>query len=407
MVSVYEDKRRRVVKDQERISFSSFSSFHIVIITASAKGKKQISDRATDDEDLTIKIDDKTYPTLSHPDRLIDSPAAFSGGTLHGLTKTVYFLTFLKGKDHTLELTADRPSNTATFESLKIYTLNLGKELSLEIEQQAENGDRRPWITIALDTLSLKAFSPKVRYSRRYRDSDDVKIIVDGKVQGNLLRNIKHFLWRYVGSKLPQFSTKTETETFTVNLSSGLHYLEFEADRMPILHTIRFDFGDTPLPPMRIPTVDDPGWTEDFYDDTADILLARLVFGEAENQPKEAKTAVGYSVINRVKKGNRRWGLNNREVILKENQYDAFWNPDRRDAVRDPLRGSDEIRREAWSESYAVAAGILNGSLKDPTDGATHFHSYPEDERERFPSWATEENFKIKTGDMLFYELER
>lgn len=407
MVLVYEDKKWRVVKGQERINFSSFSSFHLFVFTARAKGKKLISKNATDDEDLTIKVDDKSFPTLSHPERLIDSPAAFSGGTLHGLAKTVYFLIFLKGKDHAVTLETDKPFHTSTFESLEVYTLNLQNILSLNVESQAEDGDRRPWLAFVLDNLPLVSVTPTITYSHRKRDSDDVKMIIDGKTQWNILRKIKHFFWRYVGSRLPPFSSKTETETFTVNLSQGLHYIEFYADRMPTLHTVTIDFGSQPLIPEGIPTVNNPKWTEDFYDDPEDILLARLIFGEAENQPREAKIGVGLTVINRVGKQRTNWGKTVREVILKESQYDALWNPDRRDAVRDPLRGANETTREAWNESYSVATEVLNSSLKDPTDGATHFHSYPEDEPERFPSWATIENFKIKIGDILFYEFER
>lgn len=54
--------------------------------------------------------------------------------------------------------------------------------------------------------------------------------------------------------------------------------------------------------------------------------------------------------------------------------------------------------------SYEAAKGILSESLKDPTNEATNFHSFSN--TEEFPSWATEENFKIKLGDIYFYELE-
>lgn len=407
MLLITKDKRKRVIKGRENINFSSFSSFHLVAITARALGEKQISQNATDDEDLTVKIDNKSFSKLSNSKRVADSPAAFSGGSLHGLAKTVYFLIFLKGKSHKIELIADKPPNIATLENIKVYTLSLEQKFTLEVDQQAEDGNGRPWTTVALDNFPLQEFTAAVTYSRRERDSDDVKIIVDDKVRGNLLRKIKHFLWRYVGSLLPPFSTKTEVEIFTVNLPQGLHYLEFEADRMPTLYSIVLDFGIVPPIPSGVPTVDNPAWTKDFYDDTEDVLLARLIFGEAENQSKEAKIGVGFTIINRVTKQRTNWGATVRGVILKEDQYDALWNPDRRDAVRDPLRGADETTREAWNESYAVATGILNSSLTDPTDGATHFHSYPEDEPEKFPPWATEENFKIKIGDILFYELER
>lgn len=407
MQLILEDKQRRVIKNREEIRFSSSSSFHLIAITARTKSRKQISKDATDDEDLVVKIDDKTFPKRTDTKRLIDSPAAFSGGRLHNLSKTVYFLTFLKGRDHTIVLQTDEPHDTATLENLKVYTLNLDKSLTLRVENQAEDGDRRPWITLVLDNLPLAFITPTTTYSCRRRDSDDVKVIIDSKTQRNILRAIKHFLWRYAGSLLPKiFPTLTETETFIVSLLQGLHYIEFHADRMPILHQLTIDFSKKPRPPIRIPTIDDPKWTGDFYDDPEEMLLARLIFGEAEGQPKEAKIGVGFTVLNRVRKQRSNWGLTNREVVLKEDQYDALWNEKTWDKTRDPFADADEKRRKEWFESHKVSQGILVGTLTDPTSGATNFHSFSEEERFRFPSWATEQNFKVKLGDIYFYELE-
>ncbi|MBI4999446.1 hypothetical protein HZB97_01600 [Candidatus Gottesmanbacteria bacterium] len=156
MVLVYEDTKRRVIKDREGINFSSFSSFHLVGITARLKSEKQLGERATDDEDLMVKIEEKSFPKLGGKGTF-NSPASFNGGELHNLAKTVYFLTFLKGKDRSMILETDENPNTATFEGLKIYTLNLfDKTLTLDINQQAEDGDRRPWITFVLENLPLK-----------------------------------------------------------------------------------------------------------------------------------------------------------------------------------------------------------------------------------------------------------
>jgi hypothetical protein len=174
---------------------------------------------------------------------------------------------------------------------------------------------------------------------------------------------------------------------------------------MPILHNLLINFGEKLQAPVRIPTAEDPKWTGDFYDDPEDILLARLILGEAEGQPKEVKTGVGFTVINRVKKQHSYWGLNNREVILKERQYDAMWNKNTWEKVREPLSNASDIRRKEWFESHEVSKGILAGTLTDPTSGATNFHSFtnPED----FPSWATEESYKTTIGTLHFYELER
>lgn len=398
---IYQNKQRRIIKVREEINFSSFSSFHLLAITARAKSEKQISQDATDDEELTVIIDDKPFPKLESKEAILDSPASFNGGKLHNLSKTVYFLTFFKGRDHTITLETDEPHNTTTFESLEIYTLNLDKTLLLEVENQAEDGDRRPWLTLVLDNLPLQSVAPTISYSRRKRDSDDVKIIIDGKTQGNILKTIKHFLWRFVGSFLPLFSPiKTETETFTVNLPRGLHYIEFHADRTPILQKITFNFGTAPPIPEGIPTVDNPKWTKSFYDDTEVMLLARTIYGEAGGEAKEAKIGVGWAIRNRVEDNKQRWSRTYHEVILAEDQFDSLWNPDTADKVRNPPI-SDPLEKRAWEKSYLSAQDVLGDKVPDPTKGANHFYAITIP----LPPWADEKRFTVQIGKTRFYKL--
>lgn len=373
MKLVFEDRHSRTIEMKEEIRFSSFSSYHLIIITARAKSEKQLSKNSTDDEDLTVKIDkDKTFPKLSS-DRLIDSPAAFSGGRLHNLSKTIYFLTFLKGRNHKIILEADKPADTATFENLQIHALDPAEKLTLEPKLQAEDGDRRPWITFVLDNLAIQSITPTLTYSRHDRDSDDVKITIDGKTQENPLRTVKHFLWRYAGSLLPWVSpTKTQTEIFTINLPQDLHYIEFDADRMPTLNKLVLDFGKTLPLPVGVPTANDPKWTGDFYDDTDQMILARAIFGEAENEPKETKIWIAGSILNRNKSGA--WPNSIHEVILQKGQYGPFKTSDPNfDKIIDPFMNENNTRKKEWKASYEVSTGILSGNIKNPTE-ATHFH---------------------------------
>ncbi|MDO8570203.1 MAG: cell wall hydrolase [Candidatus Daviesbacteria bacterium] len=402
---VFDSRKKEEIKNKKEIIFSGSPGYYLVVISARVKGKQQLSKEATDDEDLTVKIDGKTFPKLNDKNRLIDSPASFSGGTLHNLLKTVYFVVALSSSKHSVILETDQLSNTASLESLVIYRLNLEKTFKLDIQTSAEDGDRRPWITLTLDNLPLGSVTTTVTYSHRKQDSDDVKIIIDDHIQENLLKSIKHFLWHFAGSLLSKDSSKTETETFTVNLPQSLHYIEFWADRMPTLENVLFDFGTQPQIPKRIPTVDDPEWTKDFNDDTEEILLARLILGEAERQSKQAKIGIGFTVLNRLKKKNLNWGYNVREIILKENQYDGMWNKSTYTKARDPFSDSSKTRKIEWEESYEVAVDVLSGKLLDPANGATNFHSY--ENSQMFPPWATEKTFKIKLGNIYFYELER
>lgn len=381
MITVFSLKEKKVIKVEEEIVFSSFSSFHLIVVTARAKGEKQLTEGSTDDEDLTATIDEKTFPKLGTTGDLIDSPASFSGGQLHGLAKTIYFLTFLKGRKHRIVLRAEEPPGTANLEELEVYGVGLDERFDLVVNQQAENGDRRPWLTFVLDNLPLKSFTPSITYYRRFRDSDDVKVISDGGVRTSLSRKFKHFFWFFVGSLIPKLSFKTERDKFLVDFPPKLHYLEFQADRTPTFHSLTLDFGVRPAVPQCVPTVESPKWTEDLYDDTQEIILARLIFGESRNRPKEEKVAVAWVVRNRLLVGNRDFGFSYHEIILKNDGVHYQFSPmnpretDNFPLLIDPLKSGDIVTVLAWKESYEVASGVVSGRVVDPTDGAVFFHS--------------------------------
>lgn len=46
---ILEDKNKRTINTKEEIAFSSFSSWHLVTITARAEGEKQLKSGSTDD----------------------------------------------------------------------------------------------------------------------------------------------------------------------------------------------------------------------------------------------------------------------------------------------------------------------------------------------------------------------
>lgn len=120
-----------------------------------------------------------------------------------------------------------------------------------------------------------------------------------------------------------------------------------------------------------------------------------------EGQPEKAKLGAGFTVVNRLKKSKSNWGQSIHEIILKENQYDAFWNKHTRDKIRDPLNYVD---KSEWEECYDIATVILEGKEKDPVSGATHFYSTATNSG--FPWWANDKTFRAKIGITYFYELE-
>lgn len=245
MLLIIEDKKTRIIKRKEEIKFSSSPGFHIIVLTARAKSEKQISSSATDDEDLTIQIDQKTFPKFnsSSASRLINSPASINGGGSHNLAKTIYIVTYLENKDHEIILQADDPPGTASFESLEVFTIDSLDELGFTPQMQAEDGDRRGWVTFVLDNISLYLFTVSFTLKRRFIDSDDVKVILDGKVIKNF-RSKLHKLWFFFASL---FTGENQTATFSPNLSKDLHYIEFYADRMPVLNSISIKSDDNGL----------------------------------------------------------------------------------------------------------------------------------------------------------------
>ncbi len=253
MKVIFEDKKKRLIRGQEEIKFNSHSSRHLISITARVKSKKQISAGATDDEDLTIELDGKKFPMLTGPQRVIDSPASFSGGALHNLSKTVCLVVYLESGHHRITFITDEPIATATFERLEVCVLDNNDKLELNIAKEAEDGDRRPWITFVIDDLPLLSFGLTALVKRRYRDSDDLKVIVDGKTwthpsqdeqsEGSSPLEWFYRFWYFAGAillgtiRLSYFKTK---------LPKGLHYIELFADRKPYLESVEFDFSESP-----------------------------------------------------------------------------------------------------------------------------------------------------------------
>lgn len=365
--------------------------WYLIEVSARVKGEKQRNN--TDDEDLHLEIDNQKFPQLANPNRYLDSPAAFSGGKLHGLQKTVYFLYWLDLGKHTLTLI---PDNSAEILKINYGKLNLSNaQLRLNLNKQAEDGDRRPWLTFVLTNLPLTSFTVTATTQKRYHDSDDLKIIIDGETQshfdlkdhqkptGFLGKTLSWFyrFWYFAGSVL---QGEWQTSHFKTNLLKGLHYIELHTDRTPTVESVEFDFGELP----RIPSVDDPRWTGDFSDDSNQIILARALFGEARNTlvPDKARIAIGWVIRNRVE--SPKWPNNYHGVVTKPLQISAFnTNDDNRPFVENPLHTGKAINKEAWEHAYEIAGKIINDQISDPTQGANHYY----DDSINVPPWAKNE----------------
>lgn len=139
-----------------------------------------------------------------------------------------------------------------------------------------------------------------------------------------------------------------------------------------------------------------PNTDGNFLNDSEEILLARLIYGEARGEPYDTKVAIAQTVLNRVKE--KKWyGKNLQEVILKPKQFSCF-NPNdpNFEKLKNPLKYE---KLEVWQECYAVAKKVLNREVKDVSQGANHYCT-------NNPSWAKNKQPLSRKGNIKFYKLE-
>jgi hypothetical protein len=140
--------------------------------------------------------------------------------------------------------------------------------------------------------------------------------------------------------------------------------------------------------------------TDSFYDDTEDVLLARMILGEAESCTKLEKIKIAWTALNRLVLGRGIYGKTLNEVILSPNQYSCFNKEmDSHIFLKDPLR-----HNEYFASYFQLAQEILNGKYPDPTGGAISYYN-PDLVKEK-PDWAKKmQKVKEDKGDYhLFYK---
>ena len=146
-----------------------------------------------------------------------------------------------------------------------------------------------------------------------------------------------------------------------------------------------------PAPPVPVPDPDKPP-----AEQTTEMLLAMLLWGEARGEGLIGMRAVAQVVANRVRRGG--WfGRGWRDVMLKPYQFSCFLPDDPQAGwLLKPLaHGSSET----WQKCLFVAREALEQRLPDVVDGATHYYavSIPA------PRWAKEMTFVRQLGRHRFY----
>ena len=366
-------------------------------ITARAKshGQNHSRDKQADDE-MSVQI--------NKSDKLIDQKSAmWNGNELKNLQKTVVFITYLEKGIYNWNLI---PKNKPYLQEINVYQSQDDKIIFIpKINNPSQDGDRRPWYSFIFINLGLNKLTVRAKAKKQFFsfDDDDLKIIInsiDGqKILNESKRSHKDWFWcgKILKGKSKEFSREFDS-------TSSPKSIEFYSDRTPLLEEISFDFKKPtkPLPPTkRIPTKDDPAWTGDFNDDSDEILLARLIFGEARGEPDEARIWVAGVVLNRVKA--KAWPDTIHEVILKKGHFDPFKESDSNyDNIIDPLKNADRDTQEIWYRCNEIAEEIITGKLANPTE-ATHFHgkgtTREEFERKIVPNG----RFLKKIGNTYFY----
>ncbi|MBL0115021.1 MAG: cell wall hydrolase [Sphingomonadales bacterium] len=106
------------------------------------------------------------------------------------------------------------------------------------------------------------------------------------------------------------------------------------------------------------------------------MLLARIIYAETLSNPEDFE-AIGWTTVNRV--GERQHGSTLDAVVNKPKAFESLevgggpkggtplW---RETADPEKLTGA---KLKGWKRAMAVAEGILNGKIADPTGGATFF----------------------------------
>lgn len=336
--------------------------------------------------------------------KFFNIPSAWNGNELKGTSETIVFIIKLSRGNHNLKFI---PKGEAELLSEpRIVPLKESGLVTLFKDVQSEEKDQAPWITVVLINLPLSILDISINCQKKFLDSDDVKIIIDVQIQKNdkVFWHGKNWFWRGY-----QLKGKTQTNRFEPNLPAGNHYVELWADRTPTLKSLDILLtgkAKEEKEAKRIPTVDNPEWTGNLLDDTEEIILARLIFGEANSQSLETKEWVGWSVINRTK-AKSWWPNNIHGVILQTGQYDAMKQADTNFLkIINPLsfKGAGESDKKSWFECYKIAESIVASKIKNTTT-ATHFHSF----KDKVDIVKFEKNivpkgkFIRKIDDMYFY----
>ena len=224
--------KKKITESYQHTINISKAGLVAIFVSARCKSKEQIESRI--DEDLRIEINNSRFREMP-PEKniqLFDIQSAFNGSKLRGLKKTVIFLTVLNKGENIISLI---PRNNAFIEEIEVRELAGKQELEIEIEDKAEDGNRRPWVTLVLIDLPLKYLIADITAKWRFRDSDDVQLVIDNKIQKNQF-SFLHRNWLWSGSIFKKLLQKeTQNKTIKTDLFVDYNMVRVERLKDPLL----------------------------------------------------------------------------------------------------------------------------------------------------------------------------
>ena len=141
-------------------------------------------------------------------------------------------------------------------------------------------------------------------------------------------------------------------------------------------------------------------FAQNFYDDLVVDTLARTLWGEARGEGAKGMEAVAQVILNRVKvaeaKNGYWWGRDIISVCQKPYQF-SCWN--RSDPNYKQLLAVTE-KDIHYATAVRIARRAVAGTLKDTTNGATHYHA-----KSVAPDWAAGQTPSAVIGHHIFYKL--
>jgi len=345
------------------------SNSGLVAISISARCRSKSQTGKSMDEDLRIRLNGTDFRgvPLRKNIQLFNIPPAFNGSFLKGGKKTVVILTSLNKGQHRLSLIA---KSSAFVEEIKTTEFSGKQDIEIEIQEKAEDCNNLPWYAFVLADLPLSYLSADFTIEKRFRDSDDVKAIIDGVIARNVSgRKFKY--WYLVGGLLGWLFGKKIGEKrddsieLSPELDSGIHYIEFWTDRMPVFRKIKLglyhsenqpDARAADLVRTYSSVIEDA--SKEFGVDP--ILTGAMIYQEQSTNVNFVDTLTDY--VGGLLHVNTSIGIGQVRVEtarLLENVYPSL-NP--LDQNNDPWADSNTVRverlKDPWTNARYVAAKI-------------------------------------------------